>query len=167
MKDVEAFNLKFVAFLLTFAAVWALLAALWQIVLSYQMHFAPACAPDDADRLSCTYTATATVASINPPYTIFIGGAGFLTTDVELPLGADVSFLHPGDTVTAVEWHHHIVSLTRGGRTLSALGNPDAGPVAWPGVLLFSATFGAIALVLRQLVKRTRVTANPSFWGGG
>jgi hypothetical protein len=44
------------------------------------------------------------------------------------------------------------------------MGNPDAGPVAWPGVLVFVALFGSASLVIRQLSRRTRVTINRNFW---
>lgn len=166
LREVEALNLEVLWYAAAFVAVYALQAALWQIDLSYQMHFAPACSANDTVRLSCTYTASATVYAITPE-TISIRGDGFVTNNAELPLGADTSFLHAGDTVTAVEWHGHIVSLTRGGRTLSAVGSPDAGPIAWPGVLVFSATFGVLAFIVKKLMKRTRMTVDPSksFWG--
>jgi hypothetical protein len=134
--------------------------------LSYQMHFAPKCSPDDTVRLSCTYTSAATVNAIDPE-AVSIRGDGFMTNTVELPLWADVSFLHPGDRVTALEWHGHIASLTENGRTLSAMGSPDRGPIAWPGVLMFAASGGAIAWVIWQLGKRTRVTVTRSYFGDG
>jgi hypothetical protein len=164
LRRVEAANLQYVSFATGFIAGFALLGALWQIGLSAQMHFAPGCSPNDTVRLSCTYTARATVTSVTSDF-ISIRGGDFLTSQADLPLWADVSFLHPGDVVTAMEWHSHIVSLTENGITLAALGNPDAGPVAWPGVLVFSALFGSTSLVIRQLARRTRVTINRSFWG--
>ena len=164
LRRVDAANLQYVSFATGFCAVFALLAALWQIGLSAQMHFAPSCSPDDTTRLSCTYTSRATVAAVSPDF-ITIRGGDFLTSQAELPLWSDVSFLHPGDVVTAVEWHQHLVALTESGRTLAAMGNPDAGPVAWPGVLVFVALFGGASLAIRELARRTRVTMNRSFWG--
>jgi hypothetical protein len=163
LRTVEAANLNYISFATGFVATFALLAALWQIGLSAQMHFAPGCSKDDTVRTSCTYTAPATVTSVTPDF-ITILGTDFLTNQADLPLWADVSFLHPGDSVTATEWHGHIASLTRNGRTLAAMGNPDAGPVAWPGVLVFVALFGSASLVIRQLSRRTRVTINRNFW---
>jgi hypothetical protein len=163
MREIEAFTLQLVSFAAGFMAVYALLAAMWQMGLSAQMHFAPACSPDDTVRASCTFTASATVNAVTPDV-VTIRGLNFLTGMVEMPLGADVSFLHPGDTVTAVEWHGHIASLTRDGHTVAAMGNPDAGPIAWPGVLVFAFTFGSISLLIRYLATRTRVTVNDSFW---
>jgi hypothetical protein len=164
LRRVDAANLQYVSFATGFCAVFALLAALWQIGLSAQMHFAPSCLPDDTTRLSCTYTSRATVASVSPDF-ITIRGGDFLTSQAELPLWADVSFLHPGDVVTAMEWHQHLVAITENGRTLAAMGNPDAGPVAWPGVLVFVALFGGASFAIRELARRTRVTINRSFWG--
>lgn len=135
------------------------------MVLSAQMHFAPSCSPDDTVRLSCTYTARVTIYSMNPD-TITIHGGDFLTNQVDLPLGSDVSFIHVGDAVTAVEWRAHIVSLAERGQTLATLGSPDAGPVSWPGVLVFSGAAGAIAFTIWRLAKRTRVTLARNFWIG-
>jgi hypothetical protein len=164
LHRADAANLHYVSFAVGFSAAFAFLAALWQIGLSAQMHFAPSCSPDDAVRLSCTYTAKATVSSVSPDF-IFIQGVNFQTNQAELPLWADVSFLRPGDVVSATEWKGHIVSLTRSGRTLAAMGNPDAGPVAWPGVLVFCAIFGAASFALWRLGNRTRVTITRNFWG--
>ena len=161
LRLVDASELNFMAFAAAFMATWALLAALWQIGLSAQMHFAPACNPDDTVRLACTYTASAKVTAVTPD-TIGIRGDGFLTNAAYLPLWADVSFLDVGDSVTAVEWHGHIASLTRHGRTLNAMGSPDAGPVAWPGVLVFFVVMSAIAWMIRRLAKRRPVTLTAS-----
>jgi hypothetical protein len=106
------------------------------------------------------------VSSVTPDF-ITIRGGDFLTNQADLPLWADVSYLHPGDVVTAMEWHGHIVSIIENGRTLAAMGNPDAGPVAWPGVLVFSASFGALSYALWYLGDRTRVTMTRHFWGRG
>jgi hypothetical protein len=165
LRRVDAANLQYVSFATGFCAVFALLAALWQMGMSAQMHFAPSCSPDDTVRLTCTYTARATVASVTP-FFVTIRGGDFLTNEADLPLWTDVSFLHPGDVVTAMEWHQHLVAITENGRTLAAQGNPDAGPVAWPGVLVFVAVFGGASFALRELARRTRVTINKSFWSG-
>lgn len=164
LHRADAANLHYVSFAVGFLVVFSLLAALWQIGLSAQMHFAPACSPDDTVRLTCTYTSRTTVTSVTSDF-VSIRGGEFLTTMAELPLWSDVSFLHPGDIVTATEWHGHIVSLTENGRTLAAMGSPDAGPVAWPGVLVFCAVFGSVSFVLWRLGNRTRVTINRNFWG--
>jgi hypothetical protein len=165
LRRVDAANLQYISFATGFCAVFALLAALWQMGLSAQMHFAPSCSPDDTVRLSCTYTARATVASVTP-FFVMIQGGDFLTHEADLPLWSDVSFLHPGDVVTAMEWHQHLVAITRNGQTLAAQGNPDAGPVSWPGVLVFVAVFGGVSFLIRELAKRTRVTIKRNFWGG-
>ena len=165
LKRAEAANLHYVSFAAGFLAVFALLGALWQMGLSAQMHFAPACSPDDSVRLSCTYTARATIDHVTSDF-IFINGQNFQTDQAELPLWADVSYIHPGDVITAVEWKGHIVSIIDRRRTLAAMGNPDAGPVALPGVLVFCAVFGAGSFALWCLGNRTRVTINRNFWAG-
>src|SRR5260370_13336576 len=129
------------------------------------MRLAPACTPDDCERLSCPYIGKATVAAVTPDF-VCISGLNFQSDVAELPLWADVSYIHAGDPVTAVEWKGHIVSIIEKGRTLAAMGNPDAGPVAWPGVLVFCAVFGAGSFALWQLGKRTRVTITRNFWAG-
>jgi hypothetical protein len=165
LKRADAANLHYVSFAAGFLAVFAFLGALWQIGLSAQMHFAPACALDDAERLRCTYTAKATVSSVSSDF-IFISGLNFQTNVAELPLWTDVSYIHAGDPVTAMEWKGHIVSITDKGRILAAMGNPDAGPVAWPGVLVFCALFGVGSFALWQLGNRTRMTIKSNFWAG-
>lgn len=161
LRLVDASELNFVAFAAAFMAAWALLAGAWQIGLSAQMHFAPTCKADDTVRLACTYSAGAVVTSVTPD-AIGVQGDGFLTGVADLPLWADTSFLHVGDTVVAVEWHGHIASLTRDGRTLNAMGSPDAGPVAWPGVVVFCVVMGAIAWTISRLAKRMPVTLTRS-----
>lgn len=164
LMDLEPANLNLFAFMLVFAASWALLGGLYSLGASYQMHSAPQCAPDDTVRTDCTFTGRAVVTAVNPPFYVFIQGEGFISTDAELPFGADTSFLHVGDHVTAVEWHGQIASISENGHTLSALGSPDHGPLAWPGVLAFAALAGLAAWSIWQFGKRTRVTLNRSYW---
>ena len=164
LREVEAANLNWFAFALVFAAGWALLAALYSMVGSYQMHTAPQCGPEDTVRTNCTFSGPAVVNAVDAPFHVFIQGEGFIGTSAELPFGADTSFLHVGDHVTAVEWHGQIASISEKGHTLSALGSPDHGPLAWPGVLSFAVIATVSAWGLWQLGKRTRVTLSRRYW---
>src|SRR5260370_39574811 len=101
-KRADAAHLHYVSFAAGFLAVFAFLGALWQIGLSAQMHLAPACTPDDSERLSCTYIGKATVAAVTPDF-VFISGLSFQSDVAALPHWADVSYIRTGDPVTAAE----------------------------------------------------------------